>query len=89
MHDNIKINWDKAKTQKISVRLHGHATSFSLERPFYKVLQRKAANIDSSLTRLIEKIDSERPKNISLSSALRLYVLEVAKNETSSEDIEH
>ena len=58
---------------KRSVNIAGHATSVSLEQPFWDELIRLAAREEKTLTQLIEDIDTARQTN--LSSALRLYVL--------------
>ena len=62
-----------AKVIKRSVNIAGHATSVSLEQPFWDELVRLAAERNIPLSQLIEDIDTARQTN--LSSALRLYVL--------------
>ena len=62
---------------KRSVNIAGHATSVSLEQPFWDELVRLAARKQKSLAALIEDIDTARQTN--LSSALRLYVLYALK----------
>ena len=59
--------------QKRSVSLHGHKTSVSLEKAFWKVLEEAAHTQNISLTQLIKNIDETRQGN--LASALRLYGL--------------
>jgi predicted DNA-binding ribbon-helix-helix protein len=59
---------------KRSVRIAGHATSVSLEQPFWDILNRMAHDESLSLNTLIARIDQTRSTN--LSSALRLAVLE-------------
>ncbi len=66
-----------APVVKRSVNIAGHATSVSLEQPFWDELVRIAAQEKKSLTELIEEIDTARQTN--LSSALRLYVLYALK----------
>ena len=67
-----------APVVKRSVHIAGHATSVSLEQPFWDELIRLANAQTKSLSALIEDIDTERQTN--LSSALRLYVLYALKN---------
>lgn len=71
-------NFLKAPVIKRSVNIAGHATSVSLEQPFWDELVRLAAEKSMSLSQLIEDIDTARQTN--LSSALRLYVLYSLKN---------
>jgi predicted DNA-binding ribbon-helix-helix protein len=61
--------------KKRSVRIRGHATSVSLEEPFWDELKRMAAEAEMPLAALIEAIDEHR-RVANLSSALRLAVLE-------------
>jgi len=73
--------------KKYSIRLYGHATSLTLEPPFWDALKEIAANQDKNLTQLIEEIDQRRLKvdlslngkddgiRSNLSSALRVYIL--------------
>jgi predicted DNA-binding ribbon-helix-helix protein len=65
--------------QKRSVTIHGHRTSYSLEKPFYDDLAAIAAERDVTLSALVAEIDAARPREANLSSALRLHVLEWAK----------
>jgi predicted DNA-binding ribbon-helix-helix protein len=58
--------------RKRSVMIAGHATSLSLEEPFWQDLRALARRRGISLGALIGSIDSERHGN--LSSALRLFV---------------
>lgn len=60
--------------RKRSVTLKGHATSVTLEQPFWDALIRLAAREGGSVNSLIAAIDAARGDN-NLSSALRLYVL--------------
>ena len=59
--------------RKHSVVIAGHATSVSLEEPFWTALKRIAATRGQSLNALITEIDDRRSGN--LSSTLRVYVL--------------
>ena len=58
---------------KHSVRIAGHATSVSLEPPFWEALCEIAARRRVSINALLAEIDVERGGN--LSSAIRLFVL--------------
>jgi len=63
---------------KRSVRIAGHATSISLEAPFWAALQEIAQQRRVSVAALLTRIDLERRG--SLSSAARLFVLECCRN---------
>lgn len=60
--------------KKRSVTVAGHATSISLEEPFWQALRELSAERDEPLNALIAEIDAQRGPN-NLSSALRLWVL--------------
>lgn len=64
---------------KRSVTINGHATSVSLEQPFWDALSRLAENQEKSLSALIAEIDNLATGG-NLSSALRLYVLKASSN---------
>lgn len=64
---------------KYSVRIEGHRTSISLEPAFWDEIKRLADGRGLSLNALIAEIDANRTTN--LSSALRLYVLDVLKGD--------
>ena len=59
---------------KRSVTINGHATSISLEAPFWEELKRIAEEAGLSVAALVARIDAEA-KTGNLSSALRLAVL--------------
>lgn len=61
--------------RKISVTLHGHRTSFSLEEEFLTALKEIAGRRGVSLASLIAAVDDQRPDSDNLSSALRVFVL--------------
>lgn len=63
-----------APVKKRSVTIAGHATSVSLEQPFWDKLQEFADLEKKPLSALIAEIDAQRGAG-NLSSALRLYVL--------------
>ena len=59
---------------KRSVTINGHATSISLEAPFWHELKRMADDAGLSAAALIARVDADR-KSGNLSSSLRLAVL--------------
>lgn len=74
------------RDSKISVTLHGHRTSLSLEPEFLDALRDVAREQGRSLNALIAEIDAARlkgpvPRN--LSSAVRVYVLEYFRMRTN------
>lgn len=62
---------------KRSVMIAGHATSVSIEKPFWDAFKTLAEAKNLSLNQLITEIDEAR--SVNLSSAIRLYVLESLK----------
>ena len=71
MTNEFKLN---APIIKRSVMIAGHATSVSIEKPFWDHLTCIANEHGKSLNALITDIDEARD-GINLSSAIRLYVL--------------
>ena len=69
---------DPASIRKHSVLVAGHKTSVSTENAFWDGLCRIARERNLSINDLVAEIDSGRSGN--LSSAIRLYVLQHAKN---------
>lgn len=69
--------------RKRSVTISGHRTSYSLEQPFFDDLVSIAAERGLTLAALVAEIDENRPREANLSSALRLYVLDWAKNRSA------
>lgn len=65
---------DRLAPRKRSVRIRGHATSFSLEEPFWQALKRLAAAEGLSLAELVARVDEARGP-LNLSAALRVVVL--------------
>ena len=63
----------KPSPVKRSIRIAGHATSVSLEAPFWEALCEIAARRRQSVNALLAAIDDARDGN--LSSAIRLFVL--------------
>lgn len=68
------------RLRKHSVSIRGHATSYTLEEPFFELIAEIAATRELSTAALVAEVDSRRDKSINLSSALRLYVLEWLKS---------
>lgn len=68
------------RLRKHSVSIRGHATSYTLEDPFFELIEQIAATRKLSVAALIAEIDSGRDKSINLSSALRLHVLDWLKS---------
>ena len=66
--------------KKRSVSLSGHRTSYSIEEPFLEILKEMATSQNISLARLIGEIDTARPRQSNLSSALRLAALDHVRN---------
>ena len=64
--------------KKHSVRIAGHATSITLEEPFWNALRDIAAERKQSLNDLIEEIDNSRGGE-NLSSAIRVFILNTYK----------
>ena len=62
------------KPRKRSITIAGHATSISLEAPFWDAIRDIAAKQDMSTQDLIAEIDNSK-RMASLSSATRVYIL--------------
>lgn len=62
------------KPRKRSITIAGHATSISLEAPFWDAIRDIAAQQDMSAQDLIAEIDNSK-RIASLSSAIRVYIL--------------
>ena len=69
----------KSSIVKRSIVIEGHKTSVSLEDAFWSDLKHIAQVQDATLGELVSKIDQTRDRG-SLSSAIRLYVLEHFRN---------
>ncbi len=72
MSDNLSDILN-APIVKRSVMIAGHATSVSIEKPFWDAFKALADKQNKSLNQLITEIDEAR--SVNLSSAIRLYVL--------------
>jgi predicted DNA-binding ribbon-helix-helix protein len=68
---------------KRSLSIAGHATSISLEEPFWQALKRIAEGRGLTLAALVAEIDGRRART-NLSSALRIHVLEVISAEAEA-----
>ena len=64
--------------KKISVSLSGHQTSITLESEFIDALQKLAIRQNRSIAAIINNIDSTRPRDRNLSSAVRVWILQQA-----------
>lgn len=69
---------------KRSVIIDGHATSVSLEDAFWRALQVEARALHMTPAQLISRIDHERPAEVGLATALRLFVLAQAQSYVAS-----
>lgn len=68
---------------KRSITISGHRTSITLERPFWDELKEIACQEKVSVTELVRQIDSRRDASGSLTSAIRVYILEQLKKQRS------
>jgi predicted DNA-binding ribbon-helix-helix protein len=66
---------------KRSVAIGGHRTSVSLEDAFWKGLREIARGWHITPSELIEEIKANRKQSTNLSSAIRLFVLEVYQDQ--------
>lgn len=73
------FDWAGAQITKVSVRLVGHATSFTIERSFLSLLKCEAQRQKISFAKLVSHIDGIRPTNVTLSTALRFYAFQLTK----------
>ena len=66
---------------KKSFTIGNHRTSISLEPEFWDALELKANEQDVSLSKLVLKIDNEKPKDYNnLASYIRIWVLKKKDN---------
>jgi predicted DNA-binding ribbon-helix-helix protein len=63
---------------KRSLTLSGHRTSVTLEALFWEEFRRLAEAEGASINALASRIDAERDPEVSLSSAIRVFVLRAA-----------
>ena len=68
------------KIIKRSIKIGNHRTSISIENEFWIELENAAKNQNSSISKLILRIDNERPKDYNnLSSYIRVWILQKLK----------
>ena len=68
------------KIIKRSIKIGNHRTSISIENEFWIELENEAKNQNSSISKLILRIDNERPKDYNnLSSYIRVWILQKLK----------
>ena len=69
------------KIRKRSIRIGNHRTSISIENEFWIELKNEAKKQKLSTSRLILRIDNERPKDYcNLSSYIRVWILQKFNN---------
>jgi predicted DNA-binding ribbon-helix-helix protein len=69
------------KIIKRSIRIGNHRTSISIENEFWIELENEAKNQKLSMSKLILRIDNERPKDYNnLSSYIRVWILQKLKS---------
>ena len=61
--------------KKISIAIHQHKTSISLEPEFWNALRALAKTSGKKIGRYVEEIDAAREEGLTLSCALRVHVL--------------
>jgi predicted DNA-binding ribbon-helix-helix protein len=69
---------------KRSITIAGHRTSISLEAPYWTALSEIARDEKTSLAALVANVDRRRQPGTSLSSAIRLFVLDRARSKTAA-----
>ncbi len=69
---------------KRSITISGHRTSITLEQAFWDELKEIACREKLSVTELVRRIDSSRDAAGSLTSAIRVFILEQIKQERAS-----
>ena len=71
----------KFEIKKRSVTIGNHRTSISIENDFWNELKVLSEHQNISLSKLILKIDNEKPKDYgNLSSYIRVWVLQKLKS---------
>jgi predicted DNA-binding ribbon-helix-helix protein len=78
----------KSLIVKRSIVVDGHKTSVSIEDAFWRDLKKIAHAQETTLSELVDKIDQTRERG-SLSSAIRVFVLERALARWSARVIQH
>ena len=69
--------------RKRSIVINGHKTSVTLEDGFWSALKEISKERRSTLTEIVTEVDRQRAQG-NLSSALRLFVLNVYRSGTTS-----
>ncbi len=69
--------------KKYSINISGHATSISLEEPFWQALNDIAKKQGKSLNQIITEIDKRRSES-NLSAAVRVFILNYLQEELSN-----
>jgi predicted DNA-binding ribbon-helix-helix protein len=69
---------------KRSITIAGHRSSVSLEQPFWEALSEIALAAGKSVAAIVAEVDRLRVPPLSLSAALRLYVLEEYRGKAGS-----
>ncbi|MEQ9520271.1 MAG: ribbon-helix-helix domain-containing protein [Parvibaculum sp.] len=78
-----EINRTEIKRSQIkrSLTIAGHRTSITLEQPFWDELKKIACTDKISVTELVRRIDTDRKGACSLTSAIRVFILNRVKND--------
>lgn len=71
------------RPEKHSLTLKGHRTSVSLEPEFWIAFRKQAAQEGKAINELAAEIDADRGLDRGLASAIRVYVLNAAKNQAA------
>ena len=74
------------RPEKHSLTLCGHATSVSLERPFWLAFQAIAREEGVAINALAARIDEARGLESGLATAIRLYVLRWYQDRLAASD---
>lgn len=74
------------RPEKHSLTLRGHATSVSLERPFWRAFQAIAREEGIAINALAARIDEDRGLDSGLATAIRLYVLKWYQDRLDASD---
>jgi len=82
IREEVEMLGPALEIKKRSVVISGHRTSVSLETEFWHSLKEIAARNGQTVNQVVSEIDSERVGN--LSSAIRVYVLQDAKQRSTA-----
>ncbi len=75
-----------SSVRKRSVSIRGHRTSFSVEQEFFDALEEIASARGISFAALVAEVDTARPRDANLSSALRVHVLRHVQTAAAGHD---